>query len=360
MAVENTWFTLKRQEFLLKKGNNCRTLFNVSRYSYLRMHVDKLSLEKANNIYYQIQMSATTPSGTIFAIKRYALHDGPDLRVTVFLKGCPLSCHWCHNPEGMRPGTQILSLPDRCVGCGECLTACPQGALSAGPASVRRDAGACTACGTCAETCPALAHEALGRSWTVAEVMAEIEKELPFFEGSQGGVTFSGGEPLAQPDFLEALLAACVRLGIHRAVDTSGFATAETALRIARHTDLFLFDLKHMDPAEHRRATGVDNAPILANLRLLAETGARIQLRLPLIPGFNDGGENIRQTGLLAASLPGVDGIDVLPYHATAKGKYAKLGLPYPGADIPAADPQRTQRAAEILRNCGLTVRIGG
>lgn len=305
-------------------------------------------------------MPTDTLSGTLFAIKRYALHDGPDLRVTVFLKGCPLACRWCHNPEGMRPDTQILSLPDRCVGCGECLTACPSGALLAGQGTVDRGPELCTACGTCAEVCPAMAHEALGRRWTVAEVMAEVEKELPFFADSQGGVTFSGGEPLAQPDFLEGLLLACGRLGIHRAVDTSGFATPETALRIARHTDLFLFDLKHMDPAEHRRATGVDNAPILANLRLLAKTGARIQLRLPLIPGFNDGGENIRQTGLLATSLSGVDGIDVLPYHATAKGKYAKLGLPYPGADIPAADPQRTERAAEILRNCGLRVRIGG
>ena len=299
-------------------------------------------------------------TGTLFAIKRYALHDGPDLRVTVFLKGCPLSCIWCHNPEGMRPGLQMLSLPSRCVGCGECLTTCPQGALTPGPAVVERDAGACTACGTCAETCPALAHEALGRAWTVAEVMAEIEKELPFFADSQGGVTFSGGEPLAQPDFLEELLLACGRRGVHRAVDTSGFAAAEIAVRIARHTDLFLFDLKHMDPAEHRRATGVDNAPILANLRLLAEAGARLQLRLPLIPGFNDGEENVRRTGRLAASLPGVHGIDVLPYNATAKGKYAKLGLPYPGADIPAADPLQTERTAEILRNCGLAVRIGG
>lgn len=301
-----------------------------------------------------------TLSGTLFAIKRYALHDGPDLRVTVFLKGCPLSCAWCHNPEGMRPAVQMLSLPGRCVGCGECLTACPQGALSAGQGAVERDAKACTACGTCAVVCPALAHEALGRRWTVAEVMAEIEKELPFFADSQGGVTFSGGEPLAQPDFLEGLLLACGRLGVHRAVDTSGFAAPETALRIARHTDLFLFDLKHMDPAAHLRATGVDNAPILANLRLLAESGAHVQLRLPLIPGFNDGDENIRRTGLLAASLPGVDGIDVLPYHSTAKGKYAKLGLAYPGADLPAADPRQTEWAAEILRNCGLTVRIGG
>jgi pyruvate formate lyase activating enzyme len=304
--------------------------------------------------------SASSPSGTLFAIKRYALHDGPDLRVTVFLKGCPLSCLWCHNPEGIKAAQAILTLPEKCVGCGECMEACPQGALRPGLTGVVRDNETCIACGVCAETCPALAHEAVGRTWTVPEVMTEIEKESPFFAGTGGGVTFSGGEPLAQPDFLEAMLTACGQQHLHRAVDTSGFASAATISRIARHTDLFLFDLKHMDPDAHRRATGVSNAPILSNLRLLAESGARIGLRLPLIPGINDDAENIRRTGLLAASLPGIQGIDVLPYHATAKGKYAKLGMPYPGDAIPAADPASLDRAMEILRHCGLAVRIGG
>jgi pyruvate formate lyase activating enzyme len=301
-----------------------------------------------------------TLTGTLFAIKRYALHDGPDLRVTVFLKGCPLSCLWCHNPEGMRPGLEIVSLRDKCAGCGECVPACPQGALSAGSHGIERDADLCTACGTCAEVCPALSHEAIGRRWNVDEVMAEIGKELPFFEGTRGGVTFSGGEPLAQPDFLEALLVACGRLGLHRAVDTSGFAPAGTVRRIAPHADLFLFDLKHMDPDAHRCATGVDNGLIHDNLRLVAATGMEVRLRLPLVPGFNDDEDNIRRTGLFAASLPGVRGIDVLPYHAAARGKYAKLGRPYPGRDIPAPDPARVDRAVNILQDCGLAVRIGG
>ena len=223
-----------------------------------------------------------------------------------------------------------------------------------------RDMEACSVCGTCAEVCPALAHEAVGRQWSVAEVMREIAKELPFFTDTQGGVTFSGGEPLAQPDFLESMLKACEPLGLHRAVDTSGFAPARIVQRIARHTDLFLFDLKHMDPAMHRRVTGVDNALILSNLRLLAESGAQIQLRMPLIPGVNDDADNIRRTGLLAASLPGVQGIDLLPYHSTARSKYAKLGLPYPGGHIPLADPENVNRAASLLQNCGLNVRIGG
>lgn len=306
-------------------------------------------------------MSQTaSPSGTLFAIKRYALHDGPDLRVTIFFKGCPLSCQWCHNPEGMDTGLRILSLPAKCVGCGECSRACPQHALSPGSAGMLRNLALCTTCGTCAEVCPALAHEAVGRQWSVPEVMDEIEKELPFFTGTRGGVTFSGGEPLAQPEFLERMLIACGQLGLHRAVDTSGFASAGTVRSIARHTDLFLFDVKHMDPVIHRRVTGVDNAPILSNLTLLAQSGAQLQLRLPLIPGVNDDADNIERTGRFAASLPGVRDIDVLPYHSAAKSKYAKLGLPYPGDHIPPSDPQSVSRAVSLLQNCGLSVRIGG
>jgi len=302
----------------------------------------------------------SSPSGVIFAIKRYALHDGPDLRVTVFLKGCPLTCQWCHNPEGITAAPTMHTVPGKCVGCGECVEACPQGALSPGPQGMRRDQETCTVCGVCAEVCPALAHEAVGRKWTVPEVMAEIEKETPFFAGTGGGVTFSGGEPLAQPDFLEALLMACKGLDLHRAVDTSGFASATTISRVALNTDLFLFDIKHMDPAAHRRLTGVDNALILSNLRLLAQSGAQVALRLPLIPGLNDDEENIRRTGILAASLPGIRSIDVLPYHASARGKYAKLGLPYPGETIEQSTPGSVERAADILQHCGLEVRIGG
>lgn len=306
-------------------------------------------------------MSISSITGAIFAIKRYGLHDGPDLRVTVFLKGCPLSCLWCHNPEGMRFGTEIHTQPSKCVGCGDCVPACPKNALRVGQAKIIvRDPLTCTACGTCAEVCPALAQEAVGQTRSVTAVVAEIAKDAPFFEGTQGGVTFSGGEPLAQPEFLEALLRACGRHGWHRAVDTSGQAPWDVLARVAPLTELFLFDLKHMDAAQHRRATGVDNSLILDNALRLARLGATIQFRLPLIPGINDDDSNIEATGRFAATLPGVVGIDLLPYHATAKGKYTKLGLPYPGDAIPPSEPDQVSRAAQLLQTCGLSVRIGG
>jgi pyruvate formate lyase activating enzyme len=319
-----------------------------------------LALEEVINIYYQQAMSSPTRTGTVFAIKRYSLHDGPDLRVTVFFKGCPLSCLWCHNPEGMGFGTEVHTTIARCVACGECLRTCPHGALSLEGTALVRNQDLCTACGTCADTCPALAHETTGSRQTVEQVMAEIAKDAPFFEGTSGGVTFSGGEPLAQPEFLAALLRECGLQGWHRAVDTSGFASWDILAGIARHTDLFLFDLKHMDAQRHCQITGVDNALILDNTRRLADLGAAVQFRLPLIPGLNDDDDNIQGTGLFATSLPGVRGIDVLPYHATARAKYAKLGRPYPGDGIPPSDPGQVDRAVKLLQDCGLRVRIGG
>lgn len=181
----------------------------------------------------------TTPSANIFAIKRYALHDGPNIRTTIFFKGCPLACQWCHNPEGIDFATKILFLAHKCVGCGECLLHCPEKALIADENGIQRADDLCTSCGTCAAGCPALAHEATGWRVTIDELMAEILKEQPFFDQSGGGITCSGGEPLCQPESLLALLEKCGQLGIHRAVDTSGYAATATLLRIARHTDLF-------------------------------------------------------------------------------------------------------------------------
>lgn len=231
-------------------------------------------------------MTASRP--LLFAIKRYALHDGPQIRLTIFFKGCPLSCFWCHNPEGIGSELEVVTDMERCIGCRACLDGCPESALHLAGSGVLRDRNLCTRCLNCVEICPSLAQEAIGRHYSIAEVLREIEKELPFFDLSGGGVTFSGGEPLSQAAALSELLQSCGRLELHRAIDTTGFAPTATLLDIAELTELFLFDLKHMDSDLHRRYTGVANELILHNLTQLARRAALIRIRLPLLDYGSD------------------------------------------------------------------------
>ncbi len=298
--------------------------------------------------------------GTLFAIKRYALHDGPNIRTTIFLKGCPLSCDWCHNPEGIKPEIELIWLAEKCVQCSECVTQCPAGALQWMEQVLVRDPLSCTRCTQCVQVCPALAHEATGWTATVAEMVEEIQKDLPFFDQSGGGVTFSGGEPLMQADFLLGLLQQTGELGIHRAVDTTGFVPRATLAAVARHTDVFLYDVKHMDEDTHRRYTGIGNALILSNLKFLAENKYNIQIRFPLIPGVNDDDANIAKTGAFIAALPGNQALDVLPFHSTASGKYTKLQQTNPGLDFTSPDIEHTKAVVEKLKSFGLQVEIGG
>ena len=272
-----------------------------------------------------------TVSGIIFAIKRFSLHDGPHLRTTVFFSGCPLTCHWCHNPEGMSSDLKVVSSIEKCVGCGECISSCPQRALHIGPHGLERDQQACQVCAECVSSCPALVHEQTGWSVTVDDVMSEIRKDQPFYDQSGGGVTFSGGEPFDQPTFLMALLRACKTLGIHRAIDTSAYTSSQTLLEAAQLADLILCDIKHMDPAQHKRFTGVDNKLILENIRLLDEFPCKIRIRLPLIPGVNDSSDNIAATVSFIKQLDNIEAVDVLPYHQAAKTKYKKNGFTISG-----------------------------
>jgi pyruvate formate lyase activating enzyme len=299
-------------------------------------------------------------TGIVFDIKKFSIHDGPGIRTTIFFKGCPLSCWWCHNPEGQSPQPELVLRESRCIGCGACLEVCDQGAISWDGDVVSTDREKCVLSGACVEVCYAEAREMVGQEMTVAEVMAEIGRDIAFYDQSGGGVTFSGGEPLLQRDFLLALLRACKEEEIHTAVDTCGFATWETLDSIRKHVDLFLYDLKLMDDAKHRKFTGVSNELILKNLQRLSAQGHDIFLRVPIIPGINDDAENIRQIGTFAAALPHLKRVDILPYHRAAAEKYNRLNKIY---GLPETRPPSDEKMAEItqiLRGFGLQVKTGG
>ncbi|QJW45801.1 glycyl-radical enzyme activating protein [bacterium BFN5] len=298
-------------------------------------------------------------TGTVFNIQKYSIHDGPGIRTTVFLKGCPLNCWWCHNPESLTARPEMVYLKNKCMGCGDCAQNCPQSAVTLVKQGLSRNETVCTWCETCINECPTGAIEKLGRSMTVAEVMEEIEKDKVFYEQSGGGVTFSGGEALLQVDFLAHVLDCCKAQGIHTAVDTSGYAPWESLSRIVEQVDLFLYDLKHMDDEAHRKYTGVSNKLILENLAKLATTARNIWIRIPVIPDINDDEVNIMKTGAFVQSL-NLRNVSLLPYHHIAADKYARLGKPYL---LPHTQPPADEKLAELagkLAALGLTVKIGG
>ena len=297
----------------------------------------------------------------IFDIKRYAINDGPGIRMTIFLKGCPLSCVWCHNPESQSWRPQKMYTADKCIGCQTCVAVCPENACELTPLGIVTDTRLCTVCGTCADVCPTKAAEISGYVMSKAEIMAKIENERIFFDQSGGGVTFSGGEPLQHADFLIDLLDECGQRGIHRTVDTTGLTKADTLLDVAKRTDLFLYDLKLMDSARHKKWTGVPNETILENLKLLSATGAQINIRIPLIKGVNADEENIRETAVFVANLAGEKKVvNLLPYHNIAARKYEKLGGEYDHGDMAEPSEAEQQRSVEIFAKYGLEAVIGG
>jgi len=302
-------------------------------------------------------MTMRKTHAVIYDIKKYAIHDGPGIRTTVFFKGCPLSCLWCHNPEGMIPGQQILYSPERCVGCRECLEVCPQGALSPTSRGIKTDDALCCRCGTCCQQCPALAREAVARYETVEDLLALIEKDMAFYEASHGGVTFSGGEPMMQWQVLLSLLKGCCQRNIHTVVDTSGFAPWNVLEEIIPFTRLFLYDLKAMDDDIHQRFTGVSNELILSNLARLTRRGAKVIIRIPFIPGVNDSETAIAQAGGFIAGLWGNPPVELLPYHDFQISKYERLGMVYGGKPIPVPSPEAVHKAAGQLEALGLKVK---
>ncbi len=299
-------------------------------------------------------------TGEIFDIKKYAIHDGPGIRTTVFFKGCPLSCWWCHNPESISPVSQRLYRKERCLGCRECVAACTEDCIEVAENGLNWHQSECLSCGACAMRCPAEAVEFIGKTMTVDEVLAEISKDTVFYDESFGGITISGGEPLMQPSFLIELLDACKKMEFHRTVDTSGYAETRVLLEVATRTDLFLYDLKHMDSEEHARFTGVHNEIILSNLKMLSEQDAEVVVRFPVVPGFNSDPENIEKTGDFISSLPGISRVDILPYHCTAAAKYKKLGLKFNTSEVSNPTREILVSIAEKLEEFGLEIKIGG
>ncbi len=298
-------------------------------------------------------------SGVVFNVQRFSLHDGPGIRTTVFLKGCPLRCRWCHNPESQSPNPEIMYWETRCSGCGSCVVACSAGALRMERGRPVSTGKPCAVCGECVEVCPSGARGVSGRTVTPRETLAEVLKDNVFFEQSGGGVTFSGGEPLAQPRFLEEALRLCKDAGLSTAVDTCGFAPWAVIDRIIPAVDLFLYDLKLMDDDAHRKYVGASNAVILDNLRRLAERKAPVVARLPVIPGVNDDSDNIQKAGEFLAGV-GVPEVSLLPYHEIGKEKYARLGRDYPLAGLAAPSHESIERLAQALRSFGLRVSVGG
>jgi len=300
-------------------------------------------------------------SGFIFDIKRYSINDGPGIRVTVFFKGCNLKCAWCHNPESISHKVEKLYAENRCIRCGACVENCSLGACILTEKGIVTDPEQCKVCGRCAQVCPTTATEISGRIETTENILKIIEKETVFFDKSEGGVTFSGGEPMLQPKFLFELLDSCGRRDIHRAVDTAGLIKTELMLEAAKRTDLFLYDFKLFDSERHKKWTGVENDKIKENLIVLAQNGVDINIRIPLIAGVNDDDDNAEKSARFIASLAGEKKkVNLLPYHNIGKQKYNKLGREYDDADLGEPSQERKDNFKTIFESFGLPVMLGG
>ena len=304
--------------------------------------------------------SARKVNGFIFDIKKYAIHDGPGIRTTVFFKGCPLQCQWCQDPESWKKEPELGLRTGRCVRCGRCVEVCTHQAITMIDDLPSTDPSKCSLCGECVDACTTGAREIIGQKISVGQVMTEIEKDAVFYEQSGGGVTFSGGEPLMQPVFLLMLLIQCQLQRIHTAVDTSCYVKPDFLGKISEKTDLFLCDIKHMDSDMHKRFTGVENNLILDNIKRLSEAGKEIIIRIPIISGFNDDKANIEATAKFTSSLSNISRIDILPYNRGGIEKSARLSSDFKLMQAETPNDDKICSIAEILKKYGFEVKTGG
>ncbi|KPK92413.1 MAG: hypothetical protein AMJ94_05010 [Deltaproteobacteria bacterium SM23_61] len=296
--------------------------------------------------------------GLIFDIQRYSVHDGPGIRTLVFLKGCPLRCLWCSNPEGQETKPELAFRRTLCIGCGACVDVCGSGAILLKDHRVEINRRKCTLCGECTRVCPSEALSMIGRWVTADQILDEVERDRVFYEASQGGITVSGGEPLMQACFTEALLKACKARGIATAIETSGYASWESMEQVIQHTDSVLYDIKQLDALRHHQFTGFSNQLILENARRIAGSGFPLFIRYPVIPGFNDDPKDMDALFHFTKTLPGVRHLDLLPYHRLGESKYAMLGRDYPLGELKPPTGQCLESLAQAAKKRGLEVRV--
>jgi pyruvate formate lyase activating enzyme len=300
-----------------------------------------------------------TLTGLLFDIQRFSLHDGPGIRTTVFLKGCPLRCQWCHNPESQTTRVEIGFRPEACAVCGACANVCEHGAHRIEGANHEYDRALCVRCAECVDACIYEALSVAGYERTVEQVMAEVRRDLAYYRKSGGGLTITGGEPMNQREFTAALLAAAHSEGIHTCLETCGFAPENAYAEIFHLVDHWLFDYKATDPAIHRQLTGVSNERILANLEYLYHTtrntqhASQITIRCPLIPTINDTPEHLAAIAALEKCYPDLAGIEIMPYHNIGNDKYRRFGLENPLPDIPTTEEVTQQAWLQTLQNLG-------
>lgn len=303
---------------------------------------------------------AENKAAYVFDIQKFSVHDGPGIRTIVFLKGCPMSCQWCANPESLMPFPELMYYPDKCIGCGKCVETCPQDAIECIDGMYLFDQSKCDNCGACAETCYANARKMTGKLMTVQEVIKEVDKDMTFYRNSGGGITFSGGEALTQPAFVKETAKYYKEQGISVAVETCGYVPWENFEAVAEYLDLVLFDVKMMDDEKHKQYCGRSNELIFSNLEKISGLVETI-IRMPIIPGINDSKEDIDAIGARLKKIQvKTKKIHILPYHNFGVGKYNALNKPYLMENVQAPSDEHMEEIKQQLEDYGFEVIIGG